>query len=121
MHNPNTNEEDQFGNIPSLIIPQEENDYHYYSSLEDRRESFSINDDNLAPPNNIKNEENINQASNAQEIFNRSTKLNSSKSEGKYSCDSRFFNLTKDDEQNNFLEIPSGCNLDIQDRNDESN
>ena len=119
MHNPNTNEEDQFGLIiPSPIIPQEESDYYYYSSLEDRRE---INDDNLAPPNNIKNEENVIQPSNAQKQFNRSTTLNSSKNKGKYSCDSRFFNLKKDSEQNNFLEMPRGCSLDIEDRNDESN
>lgn len=75
----------------------------------------------MPPPNNIKYEENKKPPSNAHVLLNKSTKSNSSKNEGKYSCDIKFYNLKKDNEQNNFVEIPVECNLDIEDRNDENN
>ena len=107
--------------------------YPYTSSFEDRPVSFPINDFKLASQNNIKNDEmssnivnsglkiKIIQPSNIQELFNQSTKFNSSKNEDKYSCDSKFYNLKQDSEHENFLETSREYNSDIEDRNDEIN
>lgn len=100
---------------------RDKNDFDYSPSLEDRRESFSINDDISAPPNRIKNEENRIQPLNAKELFNQSTNIRSSTDEGGYSYNRKLYNLLKDSEQNNFQEkIPGECSSDDESGNDES-